>query len=301
MEKLKIILYTCVLLLHTAGLIGALALLGMMCYRWSTIRTNRTSYLLIANGYIDLLLTCPLFIEMSIKSIYGQLYPKSDFNGKSCIAKAFISHMTGCVYFYSFLLQAIYRFCRIVHPRKARFQSFRCYASMSVMQWILAFVVLLPNLLRGDIEYMPEEYHCQFALTNVQGSMIGLAGLFLIPVASTLGCYIYTLHYIRRKSTALITIDQQLRTRRDLRIFSHLMILLTFVSMTGLPHLIMSIVYAITGYSPPWAIAFVWVLTFISFFTSSIVQLFVSPHLRTLFTSPSILYFRQNQYLNHMS
>jgi hypothetical protein len=172
------------------------------------------------------------------------------------------------------------RFCRIVYPTRVVLRSFRLYAILSVAQWILAAILLLPSFFLGDIKYLPEDYHCQLAPTDLRGSLLGLSFLFLIPFVSTLICYMYTMYYVRTQTTALITINRYRNVRRDLIVLSRLVFLFTFITAVALPHVIIPIVYTITGYLPSWVVSFEWLLTVFSLTAGCIIQIFVTPHLK---------------------
>jgi len=131
-----------------------------MLFRRSVIKTDSVGYLLAANSYIVFIIASPLFIDMSMNSIYGELHANISFDGWMCSFKLYVLYINGCVHFFSFLLQSIYRFCRIVYPTRIVLRSFRPYAILSVAQWILAATLLLPSFCLGDIKYLPQDYHC---------------------------------------------------------------------------------------------------------------------------------------------
>lgn len=254
----------------------------MLLHR-TVVKTDSVSYLVAANSYISIITVTPLFLDMSFNSIYGELHPDSSFNGWVCRFKSYFLYIHGCVYFFSFLLQSIYRFCRIVYPTRAILHSFRPYAILSIGLWILAPILLLPSYFLGDIDYLPNDYHCQFPPTNLRGSLLGLSLLFLLPFISTLICYFCTMYYVRTQSRALTTINQNRNIRRDLIIFSRLFFIFIFITAVALPHVLIPIVYALTGYLPSWVVSFEWLLTMFSLTATSIIQLFVTPHLKKLF------------------
>ena len=233
LQVANITLYSLIIICELVGLCVSFFLFIVMLLRRSLIKTDRVSYLLISNSYIAFITASPLFIEMCITSIYGHLHPNISFDGWNCRVKSYVLYIHGCVYFYSFLLQGIYRFCRIVHPTRVVYQSFRPYAILSVAQWILAALMLLPSLFLGDLEYLPNDYHCQFGPTNLRGSMIGLSILFIIPFVSTLMFYSYTLYYVYTKTTVLTTISRNTTARRDLIILSRLVFLFYIYNHSG--------------------------------------------------------------------
>ena len=283
MSQASIIFYSLVIVCNIIGLSITLLFFAMLWYRRLIVKTDRISYLLITNSYLAFLVTCPFFIEMSINSIYGQLHPESDFRGWECIFKAYISQWTGCVYYYSFLLQAIYRFGRIVYPNRPISHSLRVYGFLSIGQWFLATIVLTVCWWFGYFDYLPKEYHCQFPPWNILVSILGLSSIFLIPFSATLGVYFATLYFVRKRTNALVMLQHDSSVRRDLVILTRLIILFTFVSSVGVPHMITIIAHSITGYSPSWAVSFSWFFTFLSFSTAAVIQMCVSSHMRKLF------------------
>jgi hypothetical protein len=254
----------------------------MMVLRRSVIKTDSVSYLLAANSYIAITLSTPLFLDISFNSIYGQLHPDSSFDDWRCRFKSYVLYIHGCVYFFSFFLQSIYRFCRIVYPRRVILHSFRPYVILSIGLWFLAAALLMPSVFLGDIDYLPHDYHCQLPPSNLRGMLRALSSVFLIPFILTLICYFYTMHYVRTQTTALTTINQHRSIRRDLIIMSRLVLLFVFVTAAALPHVLIPIIYTITGYLPTWVASFEWSLTVFSFTAASIIQLFVTPHLKKL-------------------
>ena len=284
MSSISIIFYSLFILCVSVCFCITLVVLGAMWLRRSTTRTDRINYLVLLNGYIDLVVASPFFLDMGIRSIYGHIHSESNFSGWECHLKGLVNQLNGCVYFYSFLLQAIYRFYRIVYPRQRMFQSLKLYIILSLVQWIAAIAFLVVCLLLGYNEYLPEEYHCQFAPTNVIGSLIDITGLFVIPFSLTLMLYLYAMCYVRRQTTALTAINRDAGMRRDLLILTRLIMLFSCVTITGLPHILVSVCYVITGYVAPWAVSFTWLMTFVSLSFVSVIQIFVFPHLRKLFT-----------------
>ena len=269
------------------GLFTTLLLFILMYIRRSVVKTDPVTYLLAGNSYISFIIASPLFLEMSFNSIYGQFNPNSSFDGWFCRFKSYVLYINGCVYFYSFLLQSIFRFCRIVYSRRPAFQAFRLYAILSVAQWPLAATLLVPSLILGDIEYLPNAYHCQFPPTSVRKSLLGLSFLFLIPFILTLLCYFYTMNYVRTQTAALITINQNQRMRRDFLVLSRLVFLFTFLAAVALPHVLIPIACALSAYTPDWVVPFEWAMTLFSLTAGCILQICFTPHLKNIFLRPT--------------
>lgn len=280
---LNIILYCFVIIFALIGMFISILVLSVMFFYRSTIKKYPIEYLLLANSFIALFSAAPLFIDMSIYSIYGNLNPQSSFIGFWCRFKSYLLYIHGYVYFYSFLLQAIHRFCRIVYHTRVKLQSFRFYAIISGLLWFNGFWQLLPCLFLGHIDYIVKDFHCQFPPTYLMGSLIGLSIMFLVPYFSTLIFYLCTMCYVRKRSLELGRINRRINIRRDLIIFRHIIIILTFVIFVAIPHVIIPFIYIIFGYLPTWTCSFEWLTTVIALDSVAIIQIFMSPFLRQLF------------------
>lgn len=282
MEFINTVLYSLIIVSIIIGVCTTIFLFSLMLFHRSIIKIDKVSYLLSANSYIAFIISSPFFLEMSLNSIYGEFHPDISFDGWNCRFKGYVLYITGSVYFFSFLIQSIYRFCRIVYPTRIEFQSLRPYVILSISQWIFAATLQLPSYFLRVIQYLPNDYHCQFDPTDLSGSLLGLSILFLIPFMLTLICYLYTMYYVRVRTTALITINQYRNVRRDLIVLSRLVFLFTFLTAVGLPHVVIPFVYTITGYLPFWVIPFQWLLTVFSLSTACIIQIFVTPPLKKI-------------------
>jgi hypothetical protein len=160
-------------------------------------------------------------------------------------------------------------------------RSFRLYVVLSISLWFVAAILLSPSYFLGDIDYLPHDYHCRVSPMNLRGSLI-ISLLFFIPFILTLIGYFYTIYYIQTHNTTLDTIHHKRNMSRDLFISTRLIFIFVFITILALPHGIIPILHAITGYLPTWIISFEWLLIMISFTLASIVELFVTPDLYKL-------------------
>ncbi len=286
----NIILYSLTIVCSIIQICISVYIILLMILRRLTIREHRIDYLLYANTYITAMFVGIFFIDMCAYSIYGQIYIEISFNQWWCKIKGYLMYVSGCTFFYTFALQAFYRFCRILYRTKVRLYSFRLYIILSISIWLLSFVQLLPSLLIGDIEYISNDYHCQFAPTSIRGSLIIYSLGFVFPFSVTIFCYIWTMCSIRHQTAALVTINQQIHIHRDLIILKRLVIFLTIVTIVGAPHICLPMIYVITGNLPPWIISLEWFLTVLAIVAVSIILLFITPHLKKLWTGLHAVY-----------
>ena len=283
-SSVNIAFYSLTIVNGTLQLIMSIyVLLMLISHRWN-IRKHRIDTLLYANTYLSLIFISLFFLDMSAYSIHGHLYPSTSFQGRWCQIKGYLLYGSGCTFFHTFLLQAFYRLNRILFRTHIHLQSFRLYLFLSIILWPIIYLELIPSFLIGDIEYLPHDYHCQFSLASVRGSLTVCSIGFLLPFTLTLFCYIYTMYRVHQQSAALFTLNQHRSIRRDLFILKRLAILLTFVTLVAAPHALMPIVYALTGYLPGWITSLEWVLTSFALVCVSIVLVLVTSHLKKICT-----------------
>ncbi len=204
------------------------------------------------------------------------------FNGWWCRIKGYFLYIDGVTFFHTLALQAIYQLCHILYRTQVRLHSFRLYIILSISLWLLTFFEFLPSFLIGDVEYIPNDYHCQFAPTSIRESLTVYSVDFLFPFNVAVFCYIWTMCSIRRQTVALVTVNQRINIHRDIIILKRLMIFLTMVTIAAAPHVYLPIIYAITGHLPLWIVSLEWLLTSLAIVLVLIILLFISPHLKKL-------------------
>ena len=267
-------------------MLASIFVILIMIFGKSTIPTHRTARLLSMNMYVSLFVGCGIMFNIYCYTLYGHLHPDVSFDGPWCHLTAYFLYVSGCAFFYSYLLQAIYRLCRIVFYRKLALQSYRLYIYGVVIQWILSFVQVLPVLFLGTFEYLPADYHCQIALHNIRGLLVGLSLVHMIPITLTTVCYLFTTVYIRRRSATMKSRRQQANDRRDAVVLTRVFILLSVMIVSGLPTLGISIFYQIYGFLPLWSTQFQWLTATFSMSCVAIILLVVSPELEKFWKNP---------------
>jgi hypothetical protein len=272
----NIILDSLIITSATIAVLISISMILIMLFRRSTTRGDRTAHLLSLNMYVSLCIGCAIMLNIYCYTLYGHLHVNISFDGQWCYIKAYLFYVSGCGFFYSYLLQAIYRFCRIVFYRKPALQSFKLYVYGIIIQWILSFLQVIPVLLLGTFEYLPYDYHCQIPINNILGLIIGLSLVHMIPVFLTTICYIYTMVYFRRISTRVRSIRQQAKDRRDFVAFTRVFVLLGVIIVSGMPTLGISLFSQFSGYLPYWSTQFQWLSATFSICCVSVILIFVS-------------------------
>ena len=249
----------------------------LTCCRKSEVPVDRIARLLVVNMYVTLFIGCALILDIYCWTLYGHVHRNVSFDGPSCRIKAYLLHVTGCAFYYSYLLQAVYRLFRIAFHTKAVLQSFNVYISSIVLQWLMSFLQVTPVLLLGFFEYLPNDFHCQIAVENIHGLLMAISVVHTIPLSLATVCYLYTTAYIRKRSARVRTVRQQVNDRRDFLVLTRMFTLLGMMILSGLPTLGISLFYQLFGYLPFWAVQFQWLTVIVAVCCVSLIQVVISP------------------------
>ncbi|CAF1041708.1 unnamed protein product [Rotaria sp. Silwood1] len=260
----------------------SISMISIMLFYKLSIKIDRTIHLLSINMYVSLFIGCAIILDIYCYTLYGHLHGNISFDGQWCYIKAYLFHVSGCAFFYSYLLQAVYRLCRIVFYRKPSLQSFKLYIYGIIIQWILSFLQVIPLILLKTFQYLPDDYHCLVATHNIRGLLIILSFVHMIPVTLTTTCYIYTMMYIRKCSKTVKPIRQLANNRRDFIVLTRIFILLGINILSSIPTIIISLCYQFSEYLPCWLTQFQWFTATFSLCCVSFVLIYVSPNLRKL-------------------
>jgi hypothetical protein len=286
----NIILDSLIIVSAAVAVLVSISMIFFMLFYKSTIRGDRTSHLLIINMYVSLFIGCAIILDMYCYTLYGHLYVNISFDGQWCYIKAYLFYVSGCGFFYSYLLQAIYRLCRITFHTKPALQSFEFYVYGIFFQWLFSFLQVIPVLLLGTFEYLPNDYHCQIAIYNIRGLLIGLSLVHFIPVSLTTACYIYTMMYIRKSRAIVKSARQKAKDRRDFLVLTRVLVLLGVIIVSGLPTLGISLFYQFSGYLPYWSSQFQWLSATFPICIVSVLLIFVSPNLKNPRQIPNVVF-----------
>jgi hypothetical protein len=276
----NIVLDSLIIVFSVITVLVSIAMILIMLFYKSTIRGDRTAHLLIINIYVSLFIGCAMSLDIYCYTLYGHLYVNVSFDGPWCYIKAYLFYVSGCGFFYSYFLQAIYRLCRIVFYTKPALQTYKLYVYGIIVQWLLSFLQVIPVLVLGTFEYLPYDYHCQIPIQNIRGLIIGLSLVHLIPVSLTTACYIYTMMYIRKYSAIVKSVRQQANDSRDALVLRRIFVLLGVIIGSGMPTLGISLFSQFSGYLPYWSSQFQWLSATSSICCVSVILIFVSPNLQ---------------------
>jgi hypothetical protein len=243
---------------------------------------DKILFLLSFNMYISIFLFALFVLDMFILMMKSPMNPNLSHDTFQCRLKAYLSNVALIYSLYSNTFQALYRFFRIIYYTRHFFhRNIYLYIVGILIQVFLSVLQPLPLILIGEYQY--EDYHCQVQFTNWRGMIIAALLVWLLPISFIITIYAYTIYYILCNS-ALFTLRQETRFKRDLIVIRRILWLIIFIVIFGMPACSAAIVYYLFGYVEWWENHLIWLTFVLSFMGVSIVQTYFSPHLRILWS-----------------
>ena len=132
-------------------------------------QSHSVPLLLACHTCITLLTTSLILASMITSSLFGFMRVTLEEHGntKWCRWRGFLIHGMLCVLYDSYVLQAIYRLCRVVFYRRKCLHSFPLYCLLLIIESIFGIISISPVLIRNDVIYLQSEYYCQTPFTNI--------------------------------------------------------------------------------------------------------------------------------------
>ena len=213
-------------------------------------RSRSIPLLLACHTCVALLISSMILARMIFSSLSGFMGVNvAEFHaGGWCHWRGFLIYGFLCAIYDSYSLQAFYRLCRVVFYRQKRFHQFSLYVPLVFVESLFSMISMVPLFVGGFITYVPTEFYCQTPLSHMPATGYITVRLYLLPMLFIALVYIYLLRYIRR--TNPLAADYRRRAkqiRRNLVIIRRLVSNWIVLMMLGLPSVVMTTVYLVTG------------------------------------------------------
>ncbi|CAF1247931.1 unnamed protein product [Rotaria magnacalcarata] len=247
------------------------------------LRPTRLSLpiLLTCNTYVTIVILSCTLVNIEAHSIYGYFYPAISFENRLCEILGYFTHVAFCAFYYSFVLQAIFRLFRIIFYENKVLQSFTIFIVGIIIQWLLSFALILSDFLLHDFQYVPDQYNCLIGLKNTRG----LASVaFIIYGCSLLFvCLMYgfSFGYIRRLNPNQRR--RQKSNKRDELMLKRVTILLLIQLAMSIPTVIIFVIYIITNNLLKWVYLVQFMHISVILLFTSVILVFLTPKMRNIF------------------
>lgn len=233
------------LLLSCFGLICSIGILLLICISIRPLKTN-VPLILTCNTYVNAIVSSFIIVKGSSITVNAIVQNLTTVESSYCYFYGYLVTFALGSVFYSLILQAIFRLCRVVFARYRILQSVKIFLIAIILQWIVVFLVNLPFILFNDFEYISSEYRCQVPYTNARGSVMLLLVEYTVPSQIIFTIYLLIIRFIRRANIGMIQRHQA--HRHDLLVLKQIFLILIVVQLLATPLVILWILYLTMNY-----------------------------------------------------
>ena len=271
------------ILLASIVFLTSLLLLCLIIYHRQRFPIN-TPMFLICNTSVSIIFVSICLIDMYARYVYAELNINVIFDDWWCYLRAYFIHVSVWLLFYSYVLQAIFRFFRVIFYQRKQWQTRRFMLRFVVIQWLIGFLCILPFLLLNYFQYIPDYYYCELLFTDIKGLVVIGVITYNIPMLIMTLLYTYILHFMKKTKTQSVFQNRHQANQRDLVVVRRILIQSGILMTLGLPATGFFYEYIATGYVSRIAYRVGWSLFTVSAAILPTLLVFITPQLRELIT-----------------
>jgi hypothetical protein len=227
---LNIILIICLSL-------GMILGLAFLCIVLLDKTCHTVSMMLVTNSCLAIVFFKFTLFWMAVISLHNDL-KQIQYEDPPCQFRSYLLSSAACEMYYSFLLQAIYRYVTVVYPTKLFWQSAKFQFFLIIVTWICSFAVNSSSILTGEVKYHLDDQACQMPLRLSAVLMYGVVYAYIIPINCTILIYFKLVRYVKQINRRMAQAHTLSRARRELRMVHRIMIIISILNILAIPYLI---------------------------------------------------------------
>ncbi|CAF1280407.1 unnamed protein product [Adineta steineri] len=152
-----------------------------------------------------------------------------------CVFRCYLIHCGCFLQGHSYLLQAIYRYIKIIYPSRLSWQSRQNQLLLIGTIWILAFVHAIPFLFFDGIVYNVHNQVCQMVLGFYFLMIYMRFTDYILPMILIMLVYFKLLRYVKKMSKRVTSTNTLSRAQRELKMVRRTVIMITSIITVGFP------------------------------------------------------------------
>ena len=279
---ISIVINVFVLISAAIGILTSVGVLFLVFYHRRQHPVNPPVFL-VCNTCISILFLSIILFDMYAHHTYGDLHDNMSFDHSWCYLRAYFVHVSFFLFYQSYLIQAVFRFFRVVFYKHKYLQTLRFMFQLVLIQWLFDALCILPLLILHHFQYISEYYYCEILLTDSQGMFIMGAITYSFPMISMQLIYSYILYHMKKKKSQSTLQNRQQANKRDFAVIRRILIVLGTLFLLGFPTFIIWCTYLFTGYANPLGYRLGWSLFTLCISTLPTISVVTTPQLRQLF------------------
>ncbi|CAF1090787.1 unnamed protein product [Adineta steineri] len=193
--------------------------------------------ILIVNSCFSELLLASRMFSITIVELLNDLR-HIQYQDSFCIFRSYIGYVFCAGQFYSYLLQANYRYMTAVYPSRLLWQSKRLQIFLIGLSWIFAFVFTIPHMLTSEIQYYIDDQLCELPLHLSFISIYNIVCIYLIPMNGIIFIYFKLIQYVKEINRRVTPANVLSRAKRELQMVKRIVILVSIELTLGIPYTI---------------------------------------------------------------
>ena len=202
-----------------------------------------------------------------------------------CHIRGYLIYVFIISLYLSYILQAAYRYFRIVHHKYRYLRTISTFSYYIVGQWMLSFILIFPIFILNEnssslLIYIPEYSNCLIPFTNIRGVVFISIIVYFSPLCIL--CWIYSQILIdlrRKRNEPISTLKVRRQNKRDATVIKRISIVIIVLATLCCPLILFSIRYLITGHLHWSAYRICWMAISLSLAFISLSSLYVTPQI----------------------
>ena len=193
-------------------------------------------------------------------SLHGELHGNISISYWWCYRHAFVFYVGITALFYSYVLQACFRFLRVVFDRFRQIHNISFINKCLFLKWLLAFLSMTYGIFLDSFKYISETYHCQIPFSDTRALLVLSISIYFGPLVLSTIMYLYMMYYVKNMTRSLALRNHQRSNQRDFVVTRSIIISNLIIFAISLPVFILWLSYMISGYLHPLIYHLEWVL-----------------------------------------
>ncbi|CAF3480349.1 unnamed protein product [Rotaria sp. Silwood1] len=274
---------TAAITLNLISLIGTI-IIGFLCIFMlsmllpSIIRKHDVVLILVTNNYLALLAFALVAIPTNIDIVRGDYNLYIGMETFGCRIRAYIFYSSVAIIFHTFVLQACFRFFRVVYPLHVYLQNGITYIVVIPILWFISFLFMIPIYVWHDIKFIHRENVCLLAMHSVRGFIWSILIIYGIPIVVINIIYIRLMRFIRQSSKIAST-----RAKRDVIVIQRIVLVVSILTLMGIPSVVLKLMLPFTDVGKPLFYRSQNIVIVTGIIVLSFMLVYVTPQLKEVF------------------
>ena len=199
-------------------------------------KTCRTiPMLLVGNSCFSGIVFGALMFWMNLFKLMND-YAQVEYQDTFCNFRGYFGYSTCSIFNCSFLIQAVYRYVRVLYPARLIYQSWKFQLGLIVASWLFGILFPIGFMLDDEIRYNPANQICQLPLRFSRSIIYMALCAYVIPVSLTMIIYIVLVAYVKKMSKRVASNNRLSRAKQELKMVRRTVILVSILVIYCLPY-----------------------------------------------------------------